>query len=207
MTVGSLAAGGKGCASHQPRTEIRIHAHSIILASCSEMMRSWLSRWSDRHSDDEEPDADGDELDTFPQLDSSASHLSLDGVEEDEELLTCMLLADRWLLPDCVSACAARLQATPAGSLCWRVRAALLALPLGLSAASPPVAQLQARAEASLMRAFRCPELILEDADNWRLLLSLPADRLKQLLLERQDVQVRTAFVHTPECGAPGVGR
>ncbi|PNH02537.1 hypothetical protein TSOC_011476 [Tetrabaena socialis] len=62
-----------------------------------------------------------------------------------------------WLCPACVDHCASRLLATPAGSLRWRTRAALLALPPGLAASGPgqPLALLQARAEAALMRTFR----------------------------------------------------
>ncbi|GIM10661.1 hypothetical protein Vretimale_14254 [Volvox reticuliferus] len=219
VTAPAALRGGKWIPLGQTNTEVRIYAHSIILASCSEMMRSWLSRWSEEH-----PDPDTDSLSDAQtsrhgaerrrrlvlrlDMELAPNELAageavirfmytqaLDGVEDDEELLACMLLADRWLLPDCVAACAARLQSTPAGSLSWRVRAALLALPLGLSAASPHVAQLQARAEASLMRTFRCPELILDDPDNRRLLLSLPPDRLEQLLLSRQDVQVTSENV------------
>ncbi|GLC50714.1 hypothetical protein PLESTB_000411400 [Pleodorina starrii] len=191
-------------------------AHSIILASCSEMMRSWLSRWSEEHPREEQeqgephtqPDRRRRRLALLLDLDLGPGELAageavvrfmytqtLEAVEDDEELLACMLLADRWLLPDCVAACAARLQSTPAGSLSWRVRAALLGLPRGLSAASPHVAQLQARAEGSIMRTFRCPELVLDDSDHLHLLLSLPADRLEQLLLARQDVQVTSENV------------
>ncbi|GLI71567.1 hypothetical protein VaNZ11_016823, partial [Volvox africanus] len=213
----ALSRGSKWMTSEPTITEVRIHAHSIILASSSEMMRSWLSRWSEKHLD-----AETDSLsDTqrygserrrrlIPRLNVELAPnelaagqavvrfmytQALDGVEDDEELLACMLLADRWLLPDCVAACAGRLHSTPAGSLSWRVRAALLALPLGLSAASPALAQLQTRAEASLMRTFRCPELILDDPDNRLLLLSLPPARLEQLLLSRQDVQVTSENV------------
>ncbi|GIL66894.1 hypothetical protein Vafri_20369 [Volvox africanus] len=220
MNTPAALRGSKWIPSGQTITEVLIHAHSIILASSSEMMRSWLSRWSDKQLDAETDSLSDAHIQSYGSerrrrrlvlrlnVDLAPNELAagqavvrfmytqaLDGVEDDEEILACMLLADRWLLPDCVAACAARLQSTPAGSLSWRVRAALLNLPLGLSAASPHLAQLQTRAEASLMRTFRCPELILDDPDNRLLLLSLPPDRLEQLLLSRQDVQVTSENV------------
>ncbi|GFR49225.1 hypothetical protein Agub_g11144, partial [Astrephomene gubernaculifera] len=215
-------------ASAPPFDEIQLYAHSVILASSSEMLHSWLSRWGQQQQQQEEQgeeeggmeEGGGDmededqgrqrgnggqedeqqqqqlcqrcrqRLGTQPEkrqqqqrqrrrqqqrprfshrlvLDVGAGELSaglavvrfmytqtLDGIDDDEQLLRCLLLADRWLLPDCAAACAAALQATPASSLSWRVRAALAGLPGGLAAANPLLAQLQCRAETALMRTF-----------------------------------------------------
>ncbi|PNH02538.1 hypothetical protein TSOC_011477 [Tetrabaena socialis] len=55
---GAMAAHGTKVSRAAAATTVvwsrRVHAHSIILASCSEMMRCWLSRWSGQAGEEEE---------------------------------------------------------------------------------------------------------------------------------------------------------
>ncbi|KAG2425290.1 hypothetical protein HXX76_013871 [Chlamydomonas incerta] len=223
-----------------------IDAHSVVLATSSDMMRSWLSgRWGSSHDSGSSnssstvsgatgcgciasgrhvltlrveagemeaaqavvrwmytqelgPPAAAAERRCGPPCGPSSSSSDADGADDADDadagpdahmhLLTCMLLADRWLMGACAQQAAALLAAVgPAGGLSWRVRAALLALPPALAAASPhpEMADLTARVEASVRRSLRVPELAWEDAGTRRLVAALPAGRLADLLLRR----------------------